>query len=419
MNNVKVFKVGGSVLSEPEDFLKIARLILKFKDTQICLVTSAIKGKTDELIKVYTRAVPEPDFYGFEKFVGMGEVQSAMIFESVFKYLGAKAKAIIPGMTEWPIHIKLESKSQLSPQKINEKREFKLLPRAKKVVQRYLISLLNKKTILVFPGFIAQDEKNKTVTLGRGGSDISALLIAELLEAKELILVKDVGGILSVDPKIVSNTTMIKKLSWAELGALAASGAQVLNPISLKHRKKLPKLRVIANDGINIENGGTEILFDKEISITLSDKTFGVLTFIGEKIPETPGILSSISNALTKKRIAIHSITISDNLLAIYVEEERSENAYELVSTLISKIKNLKALNLKKGIAKIVIRSLKFINEPGAIKKIVTPISQEKINIWEILTVHTDIMVFVESQDKNRAYNFINQLFKKEKNGKK
>ncbi|MEO0155642.1 MAG: ACT domain-containing protein [candidate division WOR-3 bacterium] len=414
MNNIKVFKVGGSVLSKPEDFLKIAQLILKFKNTKICLVTSAIKGKTDELIKVYTTAVPEPDFYNFERFVGMGEIQAAMIFESVFKYLGAEVKAVIPGMDEWPIHIRLESKSQLSAQKINEKREFKLLPKSKNIAKRYLTPLLNKNTIVVIPGFIAQDEKNNTVTLGRGGSDISALIVAELLEAKELILVKDVGGILSVDPKIVSNTKMIKRLSWAELGALAASGAQVLNPISLKHRKNLPKLRVIANDSINIENGGTEILFDKEVSITLSEKTFGVLTFIGEKIPETLGILSNVSNALTEKKIAIHSITISDNLLAIYVEEDKSEKAYEILSPLILKIKNLKALNLKKGIAKIVIRSLKFINEPGAIKKIVTPISREKINIWEILTVHTDIMVFVESQDKVKAYNFINQLFRKE-----
>jgi len=187
-----------------------------------------------------------------------------------------------------------------------------------------------------------------------------------------------------------------------------------LNPISLKHRRNLPKLRVIANDGDNIENGGTEILFDKEININLSDKTYGVLTFIGEKIPETPGILSNVSNILMKKKITIHSITISDNLLAIYVEENRLEKAYELLSSLISRIKNLKALNLKKGIAKIVIRSLKFINDPGAIKKIVTPIAKEKINIWEILTVHTDIMVFVESQDRVRAYNFIKKLFRKE-----
>lgn len=419
MKNIKVFKVGGSVLAEPEDFLKIARLLLKFQDTGVCLVTSALKGRTDELIKLYTRAVSQPDFYGFEKFVGMGEIQSALLFESVFKNLNVETRAILPGMTEWPIHIRLKSMVHLSSQKINEKREFTLLPKSQQIVNRYLIPLLKKNTILVIPGFVAQDEKNKTITLGRGGSDISALLIAELLKASELILVKDVGGILSVDPRVISDAQTIKNLSWEELGALAASGAQVLNPISLKHRKKLSKLRVIPDDGINIENGGTEIFFGDEVSIVLSDMTYGVLTFIGECIPETTGILSRVSNILMGKGIAIHSITISENLLAVYVEEDRAEKAYELLATLISEIKKLKALNLQKGIAKIVIKSLGFINEPGAIKKIITPIAREKINIWEILTVHTDIMIFVESRDKERAYNIISQLFRKEKSGKK
>jgi len=154
------------------------------------------------------------------------------------------------------------------------------------------------------------------------------------------------------------------------------------------------------------------------VSITLADKTYGALTFIGENIPETPGILSELSSILSQKKIAINSTTISDNLLAIYVLEGKAEIAYRLLSPLISKLKNLKALNLKKGIAKIVIRSLNFINEPGAIKKIVAPIAREKINIWEILTVHTDIMIFIESQDRQKAYNLINKLFKREKSGK-
>jgi len=418
MNDIKVFKVGGSVLSEPEDFLKIARCILQFQDAKICLVTSAMKGTTDELIKMYTKAIPQPDFYNFEKFVGMGEVQSAIIFESAFKYLGKEAKVVLPGMLEWAIYIKLKSKAQLNQQKINEKRDFVVLPKAKTIAQKHLLSLLKRNTILIVPGFIAQDEKGHTLTLGRGGSDISALIMAELLKASELILIKDVGGILSMDPKIVSDTKMIKKLSWAELGALAASGAQVLNPISLKHRRNLPKMRIISNNGTNSKEEGTEVFFDKMVSITLADKTYGALTFIGENIPETPGILSELSSILSQKKIAINSTTISDNLLAIYVLEGKAEIAYRLLSPLISKLKNLKALNLKKGIAKIVIRSLNFINEPGAIKKIVAPIAREKINIWEILTVHTDIMIFIESQDRQKAYNLINKLFKREKSGK-
>ncbi len=414
MNNIRVFKVGGSVLADPDDFLKIAQVVLKFKDSRICLVTSAIKGQTDELIKIYTKAIPKSDFYDFERFVGMGEVQSALIFESVFKYLGKNARAILPGMTEWPIHISLRSKAQLGQQKINEKRDFTVLPKAKRIVQKYLLPWFKRNTILIIPGFVAQDEGGHTLTLGRGGSDISALLMAELLRSSELILIKDVGGILSMDPKIVSEAKMINKLSWAELGVLAASGAQVLNPVSLRHRKNLARLRVISNNGQVANEKGTQVLFDKAVSIVSSKTDYGVLTFIGERIPETPGILSQITLILSQKKIAINSITISDNLLAIYVLQEKAEIAYRLLSTLVLRSKNLKALNLKKNIAKIVIRSLNFINEPGAIEKIIAPIACQKINIWEILTVHTDIMVFVESQDRHKAYNLIRQLFRKE-----
>ncbi len=414
MNNIRVFKVGGSVLADPHDFLKIARVILKFHDSKICLVTSAIKGQTDELIRMYTKAIPRLDFYNFEKFVGMGEIQSAIIFESVFKYLGKDAKTILPGMSEWPIHIALKSKTQLSQQKINEKRDFTVLSKSKKIAHKYILPLLKKDTIIIIPGFVAQDEDGHTMTLGRGGSDISALLIAELLKSSELVLIKDVGGILSMDPKIVSDTKMIKRLSWAELGALAASGAQVLNPISLKHRKNLPKLRVIPDNGKISDDSGTQVSFDKTISIVSSEIDYGVLTFIGEKIPETPGILSQIAMILAQKKITINAITISDNLLAIYVLQKNAEAAYRLLSPLITHFKNLKALNMKNNIARIVVRSLSFINEPGAIENIVAPIARAKINIWELLTVHTDIMLFVESQDRKRAYKIIRGLVRKE-----
>lgn len=413
MNDIKVFKVGGSVLAEPNDFLIIAQRVLQFKETYKCVVTSASKGKTDELIKLYADTIPKFDFYNFEHFVGMGEIQAAILFESVFRYLKVAARAILPGTKEWPIHISLKSRAQLSPEKINEKRDFVLLQKCEARAKKYLLPLLRKDVILVIPGFVAQDSLGRTITLGRGGSDISALIIAELFNAGELVLIKDVGGILSLDPKIISHGRCIKSLAWEELGILASSGSQVLNPISLKHRKNLPRLRIVSNNSESLKDTETEITFKKNITIKSSDKIFGVLTFIGEKLPETPGILSEISEVLAHNKIAIYSLTISDNLIAVYIAEEKAEIAYRFVSPLILKIKNLKALNMKKGITKVVIRSLKFINEPGIIKKIVTPIAKQGINIWEILTAHTDIMIFVEKEFLKKTCQVIKTIFKK------
>src|SRR4030042_6590326 len=110
MNNIKIFKIGGSVLTKPDDFTKIARKIIKWRSSKICFVTSAIKGKTSELIDLYQTAVPRSDFWSFEKFVGFGEIQAAMLFESGFRSVGCTAIAIMPWMKEWTLFIELRKK---------------------------------------------------------------------------------------------------------------------------------------------------------------------------------------------------------------------------------------------------------------------------------------------------------------------
>lgn len=414
MKYIRVYKTGGSVLKKPGDFLKIAEKISRVKDKKICLVTSAIKGQTSELVRIFSGAIPQPDFWSFERFVGFGEIQAAMLFEAAFQFNGTAAKAILPWMKEWPLHISLRNRPMLSLEKINEKRDFVLLAKSRKKIKDYIQGFFKKYRVLIIPGFVAKDTKGRIVTLGRGGSDISAFLIAELLNAKELILVKEVEGILNLDPKLQDNAKKIHSLDSTELGIIASSGAQVLNPISLKHQKRLKKVKVISFEQNMCKGKGTEIFFRKGITIKASDTIYTVLTFVGAKIPETSGILSRISSVLAKRKISIFSITISDKLIAIYVEKRRGESAYKLLSPILQESKNLKVLSIKRDIGKIIVRALKFINEPGIMQRIVTPISKQGVNIWEVLTVHTDVMVFVEAKDLKKTYKILHQVFNKE-----
>ena len=415
MKYIKIFKIGGSVLKRPGDFLKIAGRISKFSDKRICIITSALKGKTSELVKIFSEAVPQPDFWNLERFVGLGEIQSAMLFEAAFLYTDTPAKAILPWMKEWPLFISLNTKEMLSAQKINEKREFKLLSKSYRKTRDHITKLFEKFRVLVIPGFLAKDSSGRIVTLGRGGSDISAFLIAELVEARELILVKEVEGILNVDPRLLNKSRKLHYLDADQLGIMASSGAQVINPISLKHRNKLKKVKVMSLDKGMHREIGTEIFFGKDITIQASKSIYAVLTFVGDNIPETSGILARISGILARNDISIFSITISDKLVALYVKEKKGKKAYRLLSPLLNRSRNLKALNLKKDIGKIVVRGLKFINEPGIIQKIVTPISKQGINIWEVLTVHTDVMIFVEATDLEQTCNVIKKVFRNKK----
>ncbi|MEO0254343.1 MAG: ACT domain-containing protein [candidate division WOR-3 bacterium] len=405
MRNIKVIKIGGSILEKPEDYLRMAENIINsYKKSKIILVTSAMKGKTDSLYETFKRAIPSPDFWNMERFLPLGEIESSILFESAFNFLNIRAKTILPWMREWPIYISIETKT--SPE---DKRNFDILNLSNIKVRKHFLPLFEKYRVLIIPGFVAKDGKGRILTLGRGGSDISGVLIAELLNLKEVIFLKDTGGILSGNPSILKRTKRIKKIFSEELGILSSSGAKVLNPLALKYTENIEKMKVVSPEF----KKGTKVLFREKIKISMEDENFSVLTFVGNRLPETPGILYEISKKLYEENISIYSITISDNLISIYLLEEDSERGYLLLSTLLKKIKNLKMLNIKKGIKKILIRSLKFINEPGVIKKIVTPISKEGINIWEILTLHTDIMTFIEKKDAYKTFEILKRLFER------
>jgi aspartate kinase len=410
MKDTKIIKIGGSVLVSPGDYTKVAKKIVENENGHVCIVTSAMKGKTSDLANTFLTAVPEPDFWNYERYIGMGEILSAILLESAFLQTGKAAIAVLPWMKEWPLFVSLKLRIGASAQKSNEQRDFTLLKKSSGKTKRYFKPLVRSNDVVIAPGFIAKDGKGRLVTLGRGGSDISAFLFGELLGAEELIFLKDVNGVRNVDPSLYRGSKRIKAMDSDELGMIASSGSQVLNPISLKHRKKLRKVKMVSVDADSFESG-TQVLFKKEIAVQLSRVAFSVLTFIGSRLPETPGIIYEISKLLSRERISIHSLTLSDNLVAIYVEDGKAEIAYRLLSPLLEKVKHLKVLNLKRKIGKIVIRSLKFINEPGIIRKIVMPVSKSGINIWEILTVHTDIMVFVEKKDARKTYQLIRGIF--------
>ncbi|HID32925.1 MAG TPA: hypothetical protein EYP24_06065 [bacterium (Candidatus Stahlbacteria)] len=404
-SNYKVIKIGGSILTGPTSFLRIAQGLLKRFHSGVVLITSAMKGRTDDLIQTFEKAIPMEDFWNYERFIGMGEIETAILFEAAFTSIRKEAKAILPWMEGWPIHISLKRSG-------TERRDFTILPRSRSSVKRSIKPLLQKGYVIVVPGFIAKDGRGRILTLGRGGSDISALIIGELLKTPEIIFIKDVAGVMTADPKFSRKSRVIPYLDSDKLGMITASGAKVLNPISLKHQRRVRRIKFISAEAKGLKSG-TVIEFVSGVKVIPVRKRFAVLTFIGERIPQTTGILYEIAKALKSEGISIYSISLSDNIVAVYVVERIAEKTYRLLIPLIDKIKNLKVINLKKGIGKIVVRSLRFIDEPGVIKRIVTPIAKAGINIWEILTVHTDIMVYVEWKDLIPTVEIVRRIFQR------
>ena len=266
MKNIKVFKIGGSILREPEDFLKIANNLVKsYKKARICIITSAMKGRTDDLVNTFKRAVPETDFWDFERFIPSGEIEAALLFESVFNYLNMKSKAVLPWMKEWPLYVSLSKVSNLIQRNTNEKRNFRILDLSKRKTEKMFLPLFRKYRVVILPGFIARDGRGRIFTLGRGGSDISAVLIAELLNIKEVNFIKDTGGILNADPAVSRRVKTLKFIESGKLAILASSGAKVLNPVALKFADNIDKIKVLSPE----LKKGTDIKFKEKVYLVL------------------------------------------------------------------------------------------------------------------------------------------------------
>ncbi|MEM2728704.1 MAG: aspartate kinase, partial [Candidatus Bathyarchaeia archaeon] len=234
MGSRVVVKFGGADLSSGERIRKAAEMVVKSGFKEIVVVVSAMGSTTDNLIKIISQigCINDKDYADI---VSMGERTSARIFCSALKALGADAIYIEPGRDEWPI---------ITDSNFRDAKP--LMEETCKRVNEHIEPLLSQGKIVVVCGFLGVDKDGNVTTLGRGGSDTTALILANCLKADEVILVKETEGVLSADPRIVQNPRTMEKVDIYEMFALAHGGAKIIKAEALKYKLPGQKLRVVS-----------------------------------------------------------------------------------------------------------------------------------------------------------------------------
>lgn len=398
---LRVVKLGGSTLATPEQVRAMAQALATMHRGQekVLAVVSAMGKTTDHLYDAFIRAAGErADALDLERFLSQGEWASAQLLAAALKTAGQDSVAITPWDKNWPLAVALQNHAAPLKEKVNEIRNFKLLTSSKRMVHNVIGGHLKAGRIPVVCGFVAKNQSGEVVTLGRGGSDISAFLLADILKADEVILVKDVDGVLPWDPNVagVHPKAKVAHLEAKELYFLSSAGSRVVHPGALRYLKAGKKARVISYKSDDWAKGGTEILKTPHAALRLLDIPLAALTFIGRDLVSTPGILYEISRPLKETGVSIYSITVSESFLAVYVPEKDCEKAYGFLAEVAARIPQLKSSAVKKGLVKITVSSEESIEAPGAIERLVRPIARAGLNVWEIVTIHSDIMLFVE-----------------------
>ena len=391
MSNRVVIKFGGADLSTGERISRAAEMVVKSPYKEIVVVVSAMGKMTDNLISTVSHIgnVSDEDY---AEIVSMGERASARVFCSALKAAGAKAELIDPANDNWPII----TDSRFRDAKPN-------LEKTTALVQKFLAPLLGA-TIPVVCGFLGKDENRRVTTLGRGGSDTTALLLAKCLDADEIILVKETNGVLSADPKIVADARFLDTLGIHEMFDLAQGGAKIVKPEALKYKLPNQKLRIVSFASDSLAVGGTEIAgsFNPNSAEMDSREDLLAINVVCEVNAEN---LREIFAVLHQN--SIYGVSSGRKSITVFTSDG---NVNEVINRLHS-VKGFKAISHRENVAMLQINHPTFIDSPGGVAKISSTLSQEGINIIEVTTSKATINVFIEENQLKRAMEAINDAF--------
>ncbi len=391
MNSRAVIKFGGADLATGEKVAQAAKMVAQAPYKEKVVVVSAMGKMTDNLVVAISQLGNMSDA-DYADVVSMGERTSARVFCSALRAAGAQAELFDPAQDNWPII----TDSCFRDAKPN-------IEKTSSMVQKYLVPQLGN-AVAVVCGFLGKDEEDNVTTLGRGGSDTTALLLAKILQADEIILVKETDGIMSADPKIVPDAKFIAKLDIHEAFDLVQGGAKIVKPESLKYKLPDQKLRVVSFDSENIAVGGTEITGSFNLNSAEIESLKDLLAI---------NIVCNVDSDNLKEAFAalegkpIYGVSSGNKSITIFTTDG---NVNQVINQLHN-VEGFKAISHREKVAMLQVNHPMFIDSPGGVAKISSALSRKAINIIEVTTSKATINVFIEEKQLKRAVEAISNVF--------
>ena len=400
-----VSKFGGTSVGDGSRIKKAAQSVVNeyMKGNQVVVVVSAVNKTTDELIGLSDDAIGGSltDKQKAE-IMAMGELTSVRLFSAAIESLGVKSEYIDPYHELWPIITDSNS--------LEAKVDFNSTNKKCKGIE----NLVNQGIVPVICGFLGKGPSGEITTLGRGGSDVTAFLIGHCLNANEVIIVTDVEGVMSTDPNKIEDAELLDEITVEELRDLATHGAQVLHPHALKYKDPLISAKIINFTHGDLTAKGTRIIgpFEDDLlkSVTLYKNPISLIAMVGEAMLKKVGLLSKVTGCLADNKINIFGISAGQNSITTFVEKKDAETAYRLLHNLVIETDVLSSLSLGKDTAMITLVSPDIIETPGIISDISEPLRKNDINIVEITSSQTAVVLFVDWNDGKKACKLVNEV---------
>ncbi|QQG48525.1 MAG: hypothetical protein HY247_07225 [archaeon] len=395
LQDTVVVKFGGSVLEDERSIGQAAALIrdAMSQGKGVVVVVSAMKGVTDNLLSLSKGVNPNMDPSLLDELLSSGEKTSARLVAAALSSHGLKPVVVDPDSPLWPV-ITDDRHQDANP----------LLEATRENVRTGLLPSILKGEVPVVCGFLGRTQKGKITTLGRGGSDTTAVLIGNCLGSKEVILIKDVEGVYTSDPARVKNPHLIESLNGEEAEMLAAGGAKFLHLKALRYQPPGLKIRVTS---LGRPESGTVIEGDiPDIGVEVSRTGVSMVTIVGIDTASLDS-LTAIARAIRNGETSIHALSLESSSAIFYVSGD--QGVLDRVHQVLIDGRLGKAVSSFDGLAMVSIRGKALETQPGVIQRITQPLARASMNLYGIVTIQSSIRVFVSADQAHKAARLIKE----------
>ena len=399
-----IVKFGGSSLSNPKRInLAVASVALEYaRGNRVVVVVSAVGNTTDRLLQL-TNGGAELVETDKDDILAMGERTSARIFAASLKSRGMQARYYDPSDRDWPI---ITDNNFLNANPLKSK--------SLQRIRRYVKPVLDDGVIPVIGGFIGRTGDGRISTLGRGGSDTTALLLAMALEADEVVLVTNVSGVLTADPNLVGNARVLPKIGMKTLVGIADTGTKFIHRKALRFKDPKIDIRVISNTNGKLDSQGSLItggsLPELEVKVN-TPHPIASITIVGTGLPRQPELVRKISKLAGSNLVAV-SQDIDSAILYIKQTPSLRNQITRLHDAILNDPHGI-ALAARMGMALITVRSIGLEERPGVVAKISDALRSANINMFGMLTITSSVLVFVDWNVRRKAASLIRTSLEK------
>ena len=397
-----VVKFGGSSLADHERLSRAVAAVVSEakKGGRIAVVVSAMGKTTDMLLNTAKNSSKgKLEKHELDDILSMGERTSARIFSAALRTNGVESRYFDPHDEDWPII------TDASFQNANP-----VLDECTKRVKESVLPIVEKGIVPVIAGFVGKTKDGKITTLGRGGSDTTAFLLAEALDADEVVLVTDADGIMSGDPKVVANPRRLAEVEVGTLVGLADSGAKFLHSKALKYKPQSINVRVINSSHGDLTKEGTVITggLATELDVEMAHSSpIAEVTIVGQRISDNIKIVVDMVTK-AKAHSQLLGMSMNTNSAILYVSAEKNIDAlFNDIHKTVLDNREAKAMAVKKDLVFLKIRGVGLEETHGIIGKVSEVLRVNNINIAGILTITSSILLFVDWNEREKALELI------------